>query len=140
MLSRPRHLGSVSGIMLPDIAQAGRTQKRIGDGMANHVRVGMSHQSQPMLDHESTEDQRSPFAQPVRVMPDPNPHVVAPSSESEHDPGRRPHNQPARIVSFCSLCDHPKARFGGPFPLEGGFAVILRRKVSRSATRSHSYP
>ncbi len=33
-----------------------------------------------MLDPEPTQDQRSPFAQPMRVVPDPNPHVVAPSS------------------------------------------------------------
>ena len=62
-------------VVFPDIAQPGRSQKGIGHRVANHVRVGVPEQPERMLDPEPTQDQRPPLAQPMRVVPDPNPHV-----------------------------------------------------------------
>jgi hypothetical protein len=62
-------------VVFPDIAQRGRSQKGIRHGMANHVGVGMTGQSEPMLDLETAQNQWSPLNQPMGVVPDPNPHV-----------------------------------------------------------------
>ncbi len=76
-------------VVFPDIAQSGRPQERIGHRVANHVRVGVPQQSERVLDPQPTQNQRPPLAQPMRVVPDPNPHVEkAPSSfEAPMPPG-----------------------------------------------------
>ena len=76
----PAPLGIGVRVVFPDIAQPGRPQQRVGHRVANHVRVGMPQQPERMLDPKSTQDQRPTLAQPMRVVPDPNPHVQAPSS------------------------------------------------------------
>ena len=68
------------GIVLADIAQAGGPQQGVGHRVADDVGVGVPDQSPRMLDPEPAQDQRSPLAQPMRVVPDPYPHVEAPSA------------------------------------------------------------
>jgi hypothetical protein len=65
--------------VLPDIAQAGRSQKRIGHRMTDHIGIGVPHQSPRMRDPKSSQDQWPTLAQPMCIMPDPDPHVQAPN-------------------------------------------------------------
>ncbi len=65
-------------IVLPDIAQAGRSQQRIGHRVTDHIGIGVPHQAPWMGDPKSSQDQWPTLAQPMCVMPDPDPHVQAP--------------------------------------------------------------
>jgi hypothetical protein len=49
-------------VMLPDIAESGRPQKRISHRVANYVRVGVPKQPRRVLDPQPTQDQRSSLA------------------------------------------------------------------------------
>ena len=95
-------------VVFPDIAQPGRPQERIGHRMANHVRVGVPQQSARVLDPEPTQDQRPPLAQPMRVVPDPNPHVDRLRLSIEDQiPTAVPYKRPARIVAFSPVVAIP---------------------------------
>jgi hypothetical protein len=61
--------------MLADVAQPGSSKERIGDCMAHHVGIGMSRQPASEGDSQPAKYQRSSFAQPVSVVPDPYPHA-----------------------------------------------------------------
>lgn len=63
------------GIMFPNITQAGCPQQRISHSVANHVCVGMPHEPTRMGNPNTSQDERPSFTQPMRVVPDPNPHV-----------------------------------------------------------------
>ena len=111
VLSRPRHCGIGIRVVFPDIAQPGRPQERIGHRMANHVRVGVPEQAERMLDPEPAQDQRSPLAQPMRVVPDPNPHVdKLRLSARDRLPTAYPYKRPARIVAFSPGRGYPDTR------------------------------
>ena len=93
-----------------------------------------------MLDPEPAQNQRPPLAQPMRVVPDPNPHVNKLRLQRGTDAHRIPYKRPARIVAFSPSRGYPDTRLCRSVPMMIGVYVILRRKVSRLATRSHSYP
>ena len=86
--------------------------------MADHVGVGVPHQTPRMLDPEPAQNQRPAFAQPMRVVPEPNPHVEAPLLVNEHrsDSASACTNaSPERIVvAFPAATGHP-ARDSAPF-------------------------
>jgi hypothetical protein len=67
-------------VIFSDITQSGRPEKRVGHRVADDVRVRMADKSARMLDLESPQNQWPSLTQPMRVVPDPNPHVEAPSS------------------------------------------------------------
>ncbi len=126
--------------MFADIAQPGRPQERIGHRVANHVRVGVPDQPERMLDPEPTQDQRPPLAQPMRVMPDPNPHVNrlrrqgrdrCPPPTLQMSGGNR------SVLRNSWLSRHATLPI---VPMMIGVYVILRRKVSRLPGSSHPYP
>jgi hypothetical protein len=74
--------------MLSDVTQAGSTQEGVGNGMANDVGIRVSHQPARVGDPESTEYQRSSFAQPVSVVPDAYPHTETPTEREPDFPHR----------------------------------------------------
>jgi hypothetical protein len=41
---------------LADVAESGRSHERIGHGVANHVRIGVTEESERMIDRDSTEN------------------------------------------------------------------------------------
>ena len=64
-----------------------------------------------MLDPQPAQDQRPPLAQPMRVVPDPNPHVKqTPSSGDDHVPAADRYSAPAKIVSFSPQHAYPDRR------------------------------
>ena len=74
-------------IVLSDIAQAGRSQQCIGHRVTDHIGIGVPHQAPWMGDPKSSQDQRPTLAQPMCVVPDPDPHVQAPHLAQPAVPG-----------------------------------------------------
>ena len=56
----------------------------VGDGMADHVGVGMPGQPAGMVDPQSPQDQRTPLHQPMRVVPDPHPQDRRPPPDRQN--------------------------------------------------------
>ena len=102
VLSSPRHWGSVSGIVLADIAQAGRPQERIGHRVADDVGVGVAQQPARMLDPRvhpgSAAAPRPADACRARSRPARRSSVL----NSRNDSRPVPYKRPARIVAFLS--------------------------------------
>jgi hypothetical protein len=57
---------------LADIAECGRTQKRIGDCVQQHIRVTVPDQMEIVWDLDSAQTQRAAVTKPVRIMSDAN--------------------------------------------------------------------
>ena len=72
MLSSPCHCGSVSGIMLADVAQAGGTEQGVGHGVEHHVGVGMARPGRADGRSGPRPGSAAALDQPVRVVTDPH--------------------------------------------------------------------
>jgi hypothetical protein len=91
---------------LANVTQTGRSQESVGHSVANDVRIGVSQEPEWMIDLDSTKNQSPSHDQPVRVVPDPNPHVQAPSAARgpthAHYPYKRPSDSSVFRVAWLS--------------------------------------
>jgi hypothetical protein len=53
--------------MAPDVAQRGSAQQRIGDGVQQHIGVGMAQEAKVVRDAHATDDQLATGHQRVHI-------------------------------------------------------------------------
>ncbi|MOA29028.1 hypothetical protein D3C78_1500150 [compost metagenome] len=58
--------------MPPDIAQPRGAQQRVGNGVQQHIGIGMAHQTMRVRDRDTADDQRPAFNQGMHVKALPN--------------------------------------------------------------------
>ena len=56
------------GVRVADVAEAGRPQQRVGDGVQHHVGVAVADQAAAVLDADAAQHQRPAFRETVRVV------------------------------------------------------------------------
>ena len=106
------------GVMLADVAQAGRAEQGVGHRVADDVGVGMPDQAPRVVDPHAPQDQRPSLDQPVRVVTDPHPqgdpvHGVSDLKElSQSAPVLKSSSIASRNCRRCSAI--PAGRAGSP--------------------------
>jgi hypothetical protein len=123
-------------IVLPDIAQAGRTQERIGHRVTDHVGIGVPDQSPWMRNPQSSQNQWPTLAQPMCVVADPDPQIHAPSqSRKPRLPSTLPGVQQNRSVFLAGWLS--RQVIFPRIPFSSGHSVVLSQNYFKFCTEGN---